>query len=44
VQNVADGSFTFVPGGSLPITGTRDGTGTEVANGDGSLTQAIAFT
>ncbi len=33
-----------MPGGSLPVTGTWDGTGTEVPNGDGSLTRATTFT
>jgi hypothetical protein len=37
-------NFTIVPGGSLPITGTWDGTGTEVPNADGSRTQATTFT
>jgi hypothetical protein len=37
-------TFTVVPGGSLPITGTWDGTGTEVPNADGSATQATTFT
>jgi hypothetical protein len=44
VNTFSVNNFTIVPGGSLPITGTWDGTGTEVPNGDGSRTQATTFT
>ena len=36
--------LTIVPGGSLPITGAIDGTGTEVPNPDGSATQTTTTT
>jgi hypothetical protein len=36
--------FTIVPGGTLPITGTFDGRGTEVLNPDGSADNAITAT
>jgi hypothetical protein len=44
VNTFSVNTLTVVPGGSLPITGTWDGSGTEVPNGDGSATQATTFT
>ncbi|MFV2062642.1 MAG: hypothetical protein ACC726_03900, partial [Chloroflexota bacterium] len=44
VNTFSVNTLTVVPGGSLPITGTWDGSGTEVPNGDGSRTQATTFT
>jgi hypothetical protein len=44
VNTFSVNDFTIVPGGSLPITGTIDGTGTEVPNDDGSATQATTST
>jgi hypothetical protein len=37
-------TYTIVPGGSLPITGTIDGDGTEVLNADRSRTLSITAT
>jgi len=44
VNDFSVNSFTIVPGGSLPITGTWDGAGTEVPNADGSRSNASTFT
>ena len=44
VRDYSVNNFTIVPGGTLPITGTWDGSGTEVPNADGSRTNATTFT
>jgi hypothetical protein len=44
VDTFSVNSYTIVPGGTLPITGTIDGPGTDVLNADGSRTQAWTAT
>ena len=44
MTNFSVNNYTIVPGGSLPITGTWDGTGAEVPNADGSATQTTTTT
>jgi hypothetical protein len=44
ITNFSVNNYTIVPGGSLPITGTWDGTGAEVPNPDGSATQTTTTT
>ena len=43
VNNFTVNDFTIVPGGSLPISGTYEGRGPEVPNGDGSATSQVRY-